>query len=181
MMSTTAIETTPLVRHVVRSPLGALTLYATDRALVGLYFEGHRPTPRVARARSGTSEILVRAAAELDHYFATREHRFEVPLAFEGGTALERRVWQALLSIAPGATCSYGEIAVRVDHANAARAIGAAVARNPISILVPCHRVIAKRGLLTGYAGGIERKAWLLAHERASFATAGSRSRRALA
>jgi methylated-DNA-[protein]-cysteine S-methyltransferase len=177
MTTTTNLEPMTLVHRVVPSPIGALTLFASDRALVGLYFEQHRPAPRSASSRTGASAILDRAEAELDRYFTTREHRFDVALSLDG-TELERAVWSSLTRIPTGETRAYGEIALRLDRPSAARAIGAAIARNPISIIVPCHRVIAKSGLLTGYAGGIERKAWLLAHERAAIATAGSRSHR---
>jgi methylated-DNA-[protein]-cysteine S-methyltransferase len=175
-MNATETESPIFARRVVRSPIGPLTLYANEHALVGLYFEQHKPAPRVTRSRDGASAILDRTEAELDRYFTTREHRFDVPIAL-AGTDLERSVWSMLRAIPIGRTRAYGEIAAALDRPNASRAIGAAVGRNPISIIVPCHRVIAKSGLLTGYAGGIERKAWLLAHE--ATATAGSQSRRA--
>ena len=160
-----------LLSRIVRSPIGALTLVAEDDALVGLTFEQHKPTPRLRTSRRGTNEVLEQAEAELARYFARRDGRFETRVVFHG-TELERAVWVELSRIPMGETRTYGEIADALGRHGAARAIGAAVARNPLSIVVPCHRVIGKSGLLTGFAGGVERKAWLLAHEGARLARA---------
>lgn len=152
-----------LVTTRVSSPLGELTLFGTDDALVGLYFEQHRPAPRLT-GRPGTSRALDQARADLEAYFRGPSHRRRVALAARG-TELERAVWRELATIPLGDTRTYGEIAAALGRPGAARAVGSAVARNPLSILVPCHRVVGARGALTGFAGGLERKAWLLAHE----------------
>ena len=153
-----------LVARVVASPLGALTLIASADALVGVYFEDHRPAPRVRAARTGPSAALDVAEAQLASYFAHASHRPQLPLA-PRGSALELAVWSELARIPSGETRTYGAIARALGRPTAARAIGSAVARNPLSIVVPCHRVIGADGSLTGFAGGVERKAWLLAHE----------------
>ena len=158
-----------LLSRIVRSPIGALTLVAADDALVGLTFERHKPTPRLRTSRRGTNAVLEQAEAELARYFARRDGRFETRIELRG-TELERAVWAELSRIPMGETRTYGGIADALGRHGAARAVGAAVARNPLSIVVPCHRVIGKSGLLTGFAGGVERKAWLLAHEGARLA-----------
>jgi methylated-DNA-[protein]-cysteine S-methyltransferase len=109
--------------------------------------------------------VLRAAMDQLDDYFAGRRDAFELPLDLQAGTPFQQSVWNALCSIAPGATTTYGELGRRIGRPEAARAVGAAVGRNPLSIVVPCHRVVGSDGALTGYAGGIERKTALLAHE----------------
>ena len=111
-------------------------------------------------------EMLLRAARELNEFFAGERDRFEVPLDLQG-TAFQREVWQRLLRIAAGTTRSYGEIAKELGSARAVRAVGSAVGRNPVSVIVPCHRVVGSDGSLTGYAGGVDRKRALLELERA--------------
>ncbi|WP_309678317.1 methylated-DNA--[protein]-cysteine S-methyltransferase [Polaromonas sp.] len=111
--------------------------------------------------------ILKLAMQQLDDYFAGRRARFEVPLDLSHGTAFQQSVWQALLTIAQGDTASYGEVSARIGKPSAVRAVGAAVGRNPVSIIVPCHRVMGAGGALTGYAGGLDRKAALLKLEGA--------------
>lgn len=110
--------------------------------------------------------VLAQLRDELDGYFAGERVRFDVPLA-PAGTPWQRAVWDALADVEPGATITYTELAARAGRPGAARAAGAANGRNPISILIPCHRVVGARGALTGYAGGVDAKACLLAHERA--------------
>lgn len=155
----------PVAQARIDTPLGALTAVATDQGLAGLWFDGqaHHPGPSTVPAQPD-QRWLAQARAELDAYFAGRSARFTVPLD-PAGTPFQRAVWQALRSIPAGATRSYGEIAAMTGHAGAARAAGAAIGRNPLSIVVPCHRVVGRDGALTGYAGGIERKRALLAHE----------------
>lgn len=153
----------PLVTTRLDSPIGALTLFGTHEALVGLYFEQHRPAPRLS-GRPGASPALDQARADLEAYFRDPSQGPRVVLAAHG-TELERAVWRQLAKIPLGQTRTYGEIAAALGRPRAARAVGSAVARNPLSILVPCHRVVGARGALTGFAGGLERKAWLLAHE----------------
>jgi methylated-DNA-[protein]-cysteine S-methyltransferase len=108
---------------------------------------------------------FVDVIAALDAYLAEGSSGFHLPLDLRG-TAFQRTVWAALRAIPPGDTVTYAELARRVGRPGAARAVGSAVARNPVSIVVPCHRVVGSDGSLTGYAGGVERKRWLLAHER---------------
>jgi methylated-DNA-[protein]-cysteine S-methyltransferase len=110
--------------------------------------------------------LLAEARAQLAAYFAGERATFALPLAARG-TPFQARVWAALCGIAPGETISYAELARRVGHPTAVRAVGGANARNPLAIVVPCHRVIGAGGALTGFAGGVERKRWLLAHEGA--------------
>jgi methylated-DNA-[protein]-cysteine S-methyltransferase len=120
-------------------------------------------------SRSEDPAAFASVVRQLDEYFAGARTAFDLPLA-PRGTPFQRRVWEELARIPFGATVTYGELAARVGHPGAARAVGAAVARNPISIVVPCHRVVGADGTLTGYAGGVARKAYLLAHEVASAA-----------
>jgi methylated-DNA-[protein]-cysteine S-methyltransferase len=141
------------------SPLGPIRLRADDDALLELTFG------EAEHERSGDSPVLAATCAQLDEYFAGTRTRFDLPLRLEG-TPWERRVWSELLEIGYGETASYGELAVKLGAPGAARAVGAANGRNPISIVVPCHRVIGARGALTGYAWGVERKSALLDLER---------------
>jgi len=165
----TTLELDPAIEitsRTIASPLGELTLLASERALVGVYFEGHRPAPRTKATRSGASEVLDEVERELGAYFADPSRSFSAELLAQG-TELERAVWSELARIPVGTTRTYGEIARALGRPTAARAVGSAVGRNPLSIVVPCHRVVGKDGSLTGFAGGVERKAWLLAHEGA--------------
>lgn len=163
-MTTTDDRT--LVTREIDSPIGRLTLIATEVALVGVYFEDHRPPPREATDQGGPSRALDLAEADLAAYFGNAAHRFRVRLA-PRGSELERATWTELARIPLGTTSTYGAIARTIGRPSAARAIGAAVGRNPLSIIVPCHRVLGASGSLTGFAGGLARKAWLLAHEGA--------------
>jgi methylated-DNA-[protein]-cysteine S-methyltransferase len=157
---------TTLTQTTIPSPLGPLRLLASEQALVGVYFPDHRaPSPKPAPTRRD-HPILARAAAELDAYFAGRLRQFTIPLA-PVGTEFQRAVWAALADIEYGVTQTYAELARRLGRPGAARAVGAANARNPISLVLPCHRVVGSGGALTGYAGGLARKRWLLAHEHA--------------
>lgn len=144
------------------SPLGPLLLVRTARGLAGAWFEGQRHHPPVLDAPMVDDDpLLERAVEQLDAYFAGRLRAFDVPLDLHG-SAFQRAVWAELLAIAPGTTRSYGSVAQAIGRPLAVRAVGAAVGRNPVSILVPCHRVIGGDGSLTGYAGGLERKRALL-------------------
>jgi methylated-DNA-[protein]-cysteine S-methyltransferase len=142
------------------SPLGPIRLDARDDALVGLRFE----PPGGAPAGPIRHPLLAEAATQLDAWFEGRRLDFELPLALEG-TDFQRAVWAALRALPYGATTSYAELARAVGRPKAVRAVGAANGRNPISLIVPCHRVIGASGALTGYRFGVERKRWLLAHE----------------
>lgn len=144
----------------MRSPLGVLRLYASLDELVAVALPD-RPAPA---AVEGRSEVLLRTADQLAEYFAGERRVFELPLA-PSGTGFQKLVWRALLAIPYGETRSYGAIAHAIGRPAASRAVGAANGRNPIAIIVPCHRVIGSSGDLTGYGGGIPAKRWLLDHE----------------
>jgi methylated-DNA-[protein]-cysteine S-methyltransferase len=170
------------------TPIGRLRLVARGDALSGIYMEDHAGAPlddagwiedgapssdpRSGAASVGASEARGRfrhARAQLTEYFGGARTSFDLPMAAVG-TPFQRRVWSALLAIPFAATITYGELARRVGSPGAARAVGRANATNPLSIVVPCHRVIGADGALTGYAGGEARKRWLLEHERAVMA-----------
>lgn len=148
------------------TPLGTVLLCASAQGLAGLWFDGqrHHPAPdRVARWTVDPTHPLLRAAvAQLDDWFSGRRTAFDLPLDLSGGTGFQQQVWRALRDIAPGQTRSYRDLAQAIGRPQAVRAVGAAVGRNPLSILVPCHRVLGSDGSLTGYAGGLDRKRALL-------------------
>lgn len=154
------------------SPVGELLLTAGADGLTRVWFESHRgghaPDPAWPRAagRGTAARAIACAREQLGAYFAGERTAFDLPLAARG-TPFQERVWAALRGIPFGETISYLELARRIGDAAAVRAVGAANGRNPLSIVVPCHRVIGADGSLTGFGGGIERKRWLLAHERA--------------
>jgi methylated-DNA-[protein]-cysteine S-methyltransferase len=143
------------------SPIGPLFVEADDDGLTRLYTDGHRFHASAAADDGHFADV----AAQLDAYFAGELTRFDVPRSARG-TAFEQRVWDALVEIPYGETVTYGELARELGVPTAARAVGRANARNPISIIVPCHRVIGSTGKLTGYAGGLDTKRKLLDHER---------------
>jgi methylated-DNA-[protein]-cysteine S-methyltransferase len=149
-----------LTMTIARSPLGTLRLYASPDELVALSLPD-RPGPLAVQGRS---DVLARAAEQLAEYFAGRRQTFDLPLA-PRGTEFQMMVWNALIEIPYGETRSYGEIASAVGRPSASRAVGAANGRNPIAIIMPCHRVIGSNGDLTGYGGGMAAKRWLLEHE----------------
>lgn len=150
------------------SPLGTMILAATSRGLAGVWFDGQRHLPDCsAWPVQPDHPVLRQAVAQLDEYFAGRRSGFDLPLDLQGGTAFQQSVWHALLSIPRGRTTSYAVLGRSVGRPSAARAVGAAVGRNPLSIVVPCHRVLGAGGALTGYAGGLDRKNALLRLEGA--------------
>ncbi len=160
------------------SPIGPLTAVADGEALCGLYLDGeHHRVPDAVLGRE--DRFLGEVQAQLDAYFDGTLTDFGLPLA-PAGTPFQRQVWAALCDIAYGSTTTYGELAAAIGRPGAARAVGLANGRNPIAIVVPCHRVIGAGGRLTGYAGGLERKRWLLDHERAQRALALLGSRRSV-
>jgi len=151
------------VRCGLLSPLGPMTLAAHQDALVGVWFDGQRHLPDLqAWPISQTNPVLQAAATQLYEYFAKARGVFDLPLYLGSGTPFQQRVWQGLLGIAPGSTTSYSALSEQLGQTNAVRAVAAAIGRNPLSIVVPCHRVVGAKGALTGYAGGLERKAALL-------------------
>lgn len=146
----------------VLTPLGLLTVACSAQGLSGIWFEDQKHHPGPLAAEWDEDDALLRQAADqLQAYFAGRRLVFDLPLALEG-TTFQQAVWADLLKIPFGQTISYGELAERVHAPSAVRAVGAAVGRNPVSIIVPCHRVIGRDGDLTGYAGGLDRKTALL-------------------
>lgn len=161
-----------IVHSVYESPLGRITLAATDRGLAGLWFEGQKHWPLQMTgshdwpAHDG-HPVLKLACLQLAGYFAGSRTAFDLPLDLSGGTAFQQAVWQVLLAIPSGGTASYGDVSRRAGTPAAVRAVGAAIGRNPVSIVVPCHRVIGAGGSLTGYAGGLHRKTALLTLEGA--------------
>jgi len=154
------------------SPLGPLLIHAADHGLRGIHFVDEKYYPGIGNdwIEDGSHSLLFAAAAQLREYFAGQRTTFDLPLDPQG-TAFQRNVWQALQQIPYGETLSYGQLARRIGDIKAVRAVGAANGRNPISIVVPCHRVIGADGGLTGYAGGLPRKQALLRLEnrQASF------------
>jgi methylated-DNA-[protein]-cysteine S-methyltransferase len=149
----------------LESPIGRLLLTSDGSALTGLYMEPSRKAQSTdgwaEDARVGPLSATVR---QLTEYFAGTRREFDLPLRLQG-TSFQTRVWHELGEIPYGQTWSYGQLARRIANPSASRAVGLANGRNPISIVVPCHRVIGADGSLTGYGGGLERKRWLLAHE----------------
>lgn len=147
------------------SPLGEILLAADDTGLTGLWFAGQKYfAAGLADAAEGETEAIRAARRWLDEYFSGREPGFTPPLSL-AGTPFQRRVWAALLEIPYGGTVTYGELAAKLG--TSPRAVGSAVGRNPVSVIVPCHRVLGADGSLTGYAGGVEKKLRLLRLEGA--------------
>ena len=146
------------------SPVGELTLTSDGRALTAVYFEAPRYGPTTTDGWIPDDAVLADARRQLEEYFCGERTEFDLALA-PYGTDFQRTVWKALTEIPFAATTSYGQIASQIGKPSASRAVGAANGRNPISIIVPCHRVIGSGGDLTGYGGGLDRKRWLLNHE----------------
>jgi len=149
----------------VDSPVGTLWLLGDGEALTGLYMHDQRHRPPLPAGCEQNERAFRAAREQLKAYFAGRLQKFELSLRGEGSD-FQQRVWEALRKIPFGATESYGSLARRIGNANASRAVGLANGKNPIGIIVPCHRVVGANGSLTGYGGGLERKLWLLQHER---------------
>ena len=154
------------------SPQGPILLVADDAGLCGVYFDGQKHFPRGVNAwrRNTQHALLEQAKRELAQFFAGKRRQFDVPLS-PAGTAFQRAVWQAISTIGFGDTITYGELARRAGFPGSARAAGAATGRNPIGIVVPCHRVVGADGSLTGYAGGLAKKRALLELEKGSDAS----------
>ncbi|HTA15108.1 MAG TPA: methylated-DNA--[protein]-cysteine S-methyltransferase [Solirubrobacteraceae bacterium] len=146
------------------SPIGSLTLTAIDGELTGVHMSEQRHIPQIPAAYRRDDAGLAHVVEQLDAYFAGELLSFDLPMRMHG-TEFQRRVWASLCEIPYGETISYGELARRVGNPKASRAVGLANGRNPVAIIVPCHRVIGADGSLTGYGGGLERKVWLLEHE----------------
>jgi methylated-DNA-[protein]-cysteine S-methyltransferase len=150
------------------SPLGLIRVAASPQGVCGVWFEGQRHQPDAnAWPTVPDHPMLQQATVQLTQYFAGQRRQFDLPLDLNAGTAFQQAVWQALLSLAFGQTCSYGNLSAQLGRPTAVRAVSGAVARNPVSLIVPCHRVLGTSGALTGYAGGLDRKAALLKLEGA--------------
>jgi len=160
---------TPLARRAMDSPIGTLTVVADGDAIVAIWFEAEvadspATLDRTIEAAAGEHAVLDRAIEQLAEYFGGERTEFELPLAPQGAP-FQQQAWLALREIPFGETITYGEQARRLGDPNKSRAVGAANGKNPIPIVVPCHRVVGANGHLTGYAGGLGTKAWLLDHE----------------
>lgn len=164
---------TSIVQTRVPSPLGTIVIAATDKGLAGLWFAENQRylPPELTGSKAWPDDtnhpILQQVREQLGEYFAGRRSQFELPLDLSCGTAFQQSVWQALLAIPQGEITSYGEVSRRIGKPSAVRAVGGAIGRNPVSIIVPCHRVTGSSGALTGYAGGLDRKTALLRLEGA--------------
>ncbi|OZI27349.1 cysteine methyltransferase [Bordetella genomosp. 7] len=161
------------------TPLGGLRLAASDAALQGAWFldQWDLPPPSAAWRLAPEHAVLVQARGQLAEWFAGKRREFRVPLD-PRGTPFQQAVWQALLALPFGATCSYGELAQAIGKPKAVRAAAQAIGRNPISIFIPCHRVVGRDTSLTGFGGGLARKHALLAHEGHRYPGQNARARR---
>ncbi|MCU0762440.1 MAG: methylated-DNA--[protein]-cysteine S-methyltransferase [Hydrogenophaga sp.] len=160
------------VQCFVTTPLGAMRLAAGPKGLLGAWFQedAHGPPPERFRQwpEAPQHPVLIKAGEQLERYFSGRLRNFDLPLDLDSGTPFQVNAWAALLEIPWGETISYGQLAQRLGRPSAARAAGAAIGRNPLSIIVPCHRVVGSKGALTGYAGGLPRKTALLRLEQST-------------
>lgn len=145
------------------SPIGILTLAENDGALVGLRF-GKKPA-----GENRETELVKKVKTELNEYFAGERMSFDFPIDFITGTEFQRKAWKFLLTVPYGTSAAYGDVAAAAGNIKAVRAAGNAVGKNPIAIVVPCHRILAKGGALGGFTGGIEKKKFLLALEKITF------------
>jgi len=151
-----------VAQNTITTPLGPMLLARSDRGLCGAWFEGQSHHPGVLQAPVKANDVLLQQAAEeLLNYFDGGTAGFTVTLNPQG-TTFQQAVWSALRGIARGQTCAYGDIARSLSAPQAVRAVGAAIGKNPLSVIVPCHRVVGRHGQLTGYAGGLQRKQALL-------------------
>ena len=142
----------------INSPIGLIELTADESVLISILFQSKQ------QQKSQPNHLTELAAKQLAEYFAGSRQSFEIPTAFQG-TDFQNKVWHSLIAIPYGTVASYRDIAEAIDNPKAVRAVGTANGKNPLTIIVPCHRIIGSDGSLTGYAGGIERKQWLLQHE----------------
>jgi methylated-DNA-[protein]-cysteine S-methyltransferase len=149
----------------LKSPVGPLRLYANEGALTAIYLENHKRAPVLVASEGDGHPVLVAARRQLEEYFSGGRVSFDLPLE-PVGTPFQHTVWKALREIPLGVTWSYAGLARHIGREGASRAVGSANARNPLSIVVPCHRVVGTSGKLTGYAGGVPTKQWLLEHEQ---------------
>lgn len=160
-LKTAAIDPAAVFCIAIDTPLGKLFATAKADVVTGLYFDGQKHFPAALPPLTQANAALLKLGVEIDEYFAGQRTAFVSALQPQG-TSFQQSVWALLLKIPSGETLTYGEIAIRLGKPSATRAVASAIGRNPISIVIPCHRVIGKDGSLTGYAGGLERKAALL-------------------
>jgi methylated-DNA-[protein]-cysteine S-methyltransferase len=165
-MTPTVISPTTITTS-IDSPIGELTLTSVGGSLTGVHMNEQRHTPKIPEDCRRDDAGLAHVVERLNAYFEGSLTDFELPMSMRG-TEFQRRVWTALCEIPYGETISYGELARWVGNPKASRAVGLANGRNPLAIVVPCHRVIGADGSLTGYGGGLDRKVWLLEHEAAN-------------
>lgn len=166
-----------IVQTRIQSPLGDMLLAATHQGLAGAWFADQRHLPAALDFKNAqhawptqdSHPMLVDAARQLAEFFSGKRKAFDLALDINGGTLFQQSVWRALLKIPYGKTISYGSISQQIDNPTAVRAVGSAVGHNPLSLIVPCHRVLGGDGFLTGYAGGLHRKTALLELEGATF------------
>eukprot|EP00300_Choanocystis_sp_HF-7_P038371 c5523_g1_i1.p3 GENE.c5523_g1_i1~~c5523_g1_i1.p3 ORF type:complete len:195 (-),score=23.05 c5523_g1_i1:27-611(-) len=158
------------------SPIGRLLLRRSGMALSGLWFADSKHAPSLESTCSRDDGGFEDIRLELDEYFAGTRREFSIPVVFTGGTAFQRLVWGALSLVPFGESQSYAELAAQIGRPKSVRAVGTANGQNPISIVVPCHRLVGSHGELRGYAGGLEAKAWLLRHEHEMFTSPSSES-----
>src|SRR5882672_9654559 len=156
---------TTTVYSLLESPIGELLLTGDGESVTGIWMQSHRAEWKRTKTLRRDDGAFAAARGQLIEYFAGARTEFDFPLAPEG-TGFQRKVWNALCNIPYGETISYGELARRIGQPSAARAVGLVNGSNPLPIVVPCHRVIGADGSMTGFGGGIERKRWLLAHEK---------------
>jgi methylated-DNA-[protein]-cysteine S-methyltransferase len=167
MIAISKEKTMSLACKTMESPAGKLKLVASDKGLVAVLWQSDRPSRmRLGElAEDNQHPVLLKVERQLGEYFAGKRKEFSLPLDMRG-TAFQKNVWEALLAIPFGETRSYGQLAKQLGNPNATRAVGAANGRNPLPIIVPCHRVIGSSGKLTGFGGGLETKAQLLSLEQ---------------
>ena len=164
-MPRTSVAVARRTTHAVDSPVGTLTMIATDGVLSAMYMHEQRHAPSPDTFGEQDPSAFGHVIEQVDAYFARELKEFDIPLALSG-TPFQLKVWAALQEIPYGETVSYGQLAARIGQPTASRAVGLANGRNPISIIVPCHRVVGSSGKLVGYGGGLDRKQALLALEQ---------------
>ncbi len=146
--------------------LGNIIFFENDSEIQGIWFDNQKHFNGIQNNWiKGRTALIEEAMNQFDRYLSGHLNRFDLPLSPQG-TEFQKKVWSALMDISFGEVMSYGQVAKKINQANSARAVGAAIGRNPISVIIPCHRVLSSQHQLTGYAGGLERKKWLLSHEK---------------
>lgn len=156
---------TKLFKLDYQSSIGVIEIIGTDKAIVSIMFSEENKL--VNLLQPDTPKVLIKCYNELDEYFKGERHQFTFRYEFEG-TDFQKTVWKALIEVPYAKTVSYQDIAISIDNPKAVRAVGSANGKNKLSIVIPCHRIIGANGRLTGYAGGLWRKEWLLQHERSN-------------